>query len=289
LSSLKHSVVSLLKNINSLNTNLPQQHINYCDKNIKYWNLLPEDFDRNVQLPMQGFQIKTRVTIKLNRQQTNKERGHQILSLCLNAWRKYRLQQKWKRERSWRCSSPPRGVKWRIETGRKAYPSLKERGFWERRQFHMNGGMLKQVVKRKKDWSNKNEHFNEKQVRSHNILKLYERVIYEESGYDPEKKCGVNREEGTITTHVWFEIQPIITKETKIEGYIIKTNKVGYLPHQKGGTEFVDDYVGLMHRVHDFVLDKFIEKFQSGPLKFKKDFDQLFKITEFDIINGYAN
>ena len=156
----------------------------------------------------------------------------------------------------------------------------------------MNGGMVEQVARRKRikeKWSNKKSKFNENLRRSDKILKLYERVIYEESGYDPEKKCGVNWEEETITTHVWFDIQPIITKETKIEGYIIKTNKVGYLPHQKGGTEFVDDYVGLMHRVHDFVLDKFVKKFQSGPLKFKKDFDQLFKITEFDIINGFVN
>ena len=308
LSSLKHAVVSLLKNINSLNTNLPQQHIDYCKRNIKYWNLLPEDFDRNVQLPMQGFRIKTRVTIKINRQRTNEERRQQFIFLCFNA-----LKQTWKdqkkrikrellfpkekqvrlqREQNWRNNQKERDEKKKIYLTTKKFPSLKQMSRWEEFIFHMNGRMLEQVARRKRikeKWSNKILKFNENLRRSGKILKLYERVIYEESGYDPEKKCGVNYDEGTITTHVWFDIQPIITKETQIEGYIIKTNKIGYLPHQKGGTEFVDDYVGLMHRVHDFALDKFVEKFQSGPLKFKRDFDKLFKITEFDIINGYAN
>ena len=152
--------------------------------------------------------------------------------------------------------------------------------------FTMRGGKLEQVYRREemaKKWSTKNPRFNKNMRDTNEKLKLYERVIYEESGYDEEKKCGINYKDKTITTNVWFDILPIKSElgKGRIDGYAIKTAKCYYHPHQ-----FNSDYYKIMHKVWNMALEKFQERLCSGPLVFKKDeFCESIKIKKFNIVD----
>ena len=289
--SRTYARVGLLKNVNRMNENLNKDNIEYCKKNIKHFDKVPSNYKRNCLLPTTGVQIKTRITVQFDMTQTKEERKYQLLFLCFNQLKKYKL---WRvRERKgkkWRrylpTSSPPRGWRWRIKKGLKAFPSLQELPLFEYVMFMLRGGKLKQVYIREeiaKKWSTKNPRFNKNMRDTNEKLKLYERVIYEESGYDEEKKCGVNYKDKTITTNVWFDILPIKSElgKGRIDGYAIKTAKCYYHPHQ-----FNSDYYKIMHKIWNMALEKFQERLCSGPLVFKKDeFCESIKIKKFNIVD----
>tara|TARA_A100001011_G_C14216169_1_gene802136 strand:+ start:194 stop:1366 length:1173 start_codon:yes stop_codon:yes gene_type:complete len=287
--SRTYARVGLLKNVNRMNENLNDDQIEYCKKNIKHFDKVPSNYKRNCLLPTTGVQIKTQITVQFDMTQTKEERRYQLLFLPFNQLKKYRrwsVRERKRKHIKMPSSSPPRGWQWRIERGMKAFPSLQELNWFDRFMFIMRGGKLEQVYKKEqiaKIWSTKNPGFNKNMRDTNEKLKLYERVIYEESGYDEEKKCRVDFKDKTITTNIWFDILPIKSElgKGRIDGYAIKTAKCYYHPHQ-----FNTDYYKIMHKVWNMALEKFQERLCSGPLVFKKDeFCESIKIKKFNIVD----
>ena len=144
--SRTYTRVGLLKNVNRMNENLNEDNIEYCKKNIKHFDKVPSNYKRNCLLPTTGVQIKTRITVQFDITQTKEERKYQLLFLCFNQLKKYKLWsarlRKIRKHVKIPSSSPPRGWRWRIKKGMKAFPSLRQLSAIGRFMFTMRGGKL---------------------------------------------------------------------------------------------------------------------------------------------------